>query len=394
MNKTDRKFDLIVIGGGILGTFHAYHALQKGLKVALLEKNVHPQGATVRNFGQIVPSGMNSQWQERGRRSLQLYRQLQEKTDISVRQQGSVYLASDKDEWTLLHELAEINRASQYPSELLTAQECLDRYPGLNLRYCKGGLFFPEEINIDPRVAVHRILAFLVEQHQLVYLPNTLVQEVSLNGSGCCVQDSSNKCYEAEKVIICNGSDFKNLFPELFYHSDLEVSKLQMLMTVPQPTQRIPGSILTGLTIRRYESFRECPSYAEIKARESINSLVKDWGIHILFKQTEDGSIIIGDSHEYQDAIHADKLGFDLNNEINRCIIDEAMKIFNLQKWRIQLAWFGFYSQCKTKDIFIHHIEDKIHIVTGIGGKGMTAGPALAEENVNAFFGFPSKLFV
>ena len=30
------KFDLIVVGGGILGTFHAYHALKKGLRVALI----------------------------------------------------------------------------------------------------------------------------------------------------------------------------------------------------------------------------------------------------------------------------------------------------------------------------------------------------------------------
>lgn len=32
------KYDLIVVGGGILGTFHAYHALKRGLKVALIEK--------------------------------------------------------------------------------------------------------------------------------------------------------------------------------------------------------------------------------------------------------------------------------------------------------------------------------------------------------------------
>ncbi|MBP6448299.1 MAG: FAD-dependent oxidoreductase [Saprospiraceae bacterium] len=33
------KYDLIVIGGGILGLSHAYHSLQKGLKVLLIEKN-------------------------------------------------------------------------------------------------------------------------------------------------------------------------------------------------------------------------------------------------------------------------------------------------------------------------------------------------------------------
>ena len=64
------KYDVIIVGGGILGTFHAYHAHKKGLKVAILEKDKQPQGATVRNFGQVVPSGMNTKWQTFGRENL------------------------------------------------------------------------------------------------------------------------------------------------------------------------------------------------------------------------------------------------------------------------------------------------------------------------------------
>ena len=63
-------FDLIVVGGGVLGAFHAYHALKNGLKVALIEKDKAPQGATVRNFGQVVPSGMNEKWQTYGRNAV------------------------------------------------------------------------------------------------------------------------------------------------------------------------------------------------------------------------------------------------------------------------------------------------------------------------------------
>lgn len=63
----NNNYDLLVVGGGVLGTFHAYHALQRGLKVALIEKDARPQSATVRNFGQVVPSGMNQKWQNFGR---------------------------------------------------------------------------------------------------------------------------------------------------------------------------------------------------------------------------------------------------------------------------------------------------------------------------------------
>lgn len=55
-------FDLIVVGGGIMGTFHAYHAARQNKSVLLLEKDNFPVGATVRNFGQAVSSG----WLEDG----------------------------------------------------------------------------------------------------------------------------------------------------------------------------------------------------------------------------------------------------------------------------------------------------------------------------------------
>ena len=73
------KTDLIIIGGGVLGTFHAYHALKNGLTVTLFEKDKQPLGATVRNFGQVVPSGMDIKWQQYGRESLRITKKFSRK---------------------------------------------------------------------------------------------------------------------------------------------------------------------------------------------------------------------------------------------------------------------------------------------------------------------------
>ena len=100
-----KKYDLIVIGAGNLGTFHAYHALLKGKTVLMIEKDAEPIEATVRNFGQIVPSGQALEnWFELGRESLAIYKNIQSKFDITVRQNGTYYLASDDQEMTLLEE--------------------------------------------------------------------------------------------------------------------------------------------------------------------------------------------------------------------------------------------------------------------------------------------------
>lgn len=375
-------YDVIIVGAGALGSFHAYHACKKGWKVLLLEKDWQPQEATVRNFGQVVPSGMSrGKWQQYGRRSLEIYQSLQNKFDISVRRQGSVYIASDETELTLINELRDINRKEGYPSMLLKKEDCLHKYPGLKADYCQGALFFPEEVTVEPRTMIHRVIAYMQEQLSLTYQPNTLVTFCDFVNGKCIAEDNLGRSYTSNKVVICNGRDFRNLFPQVFYESDIEVSKLQMMKTIPQPGYELKGSILTGLSIRRYESFHECPSYQKLNAGD-INASCKKWGIHILFKQAIDGSVIIGDSHEYADAREQDKLGFDVNQEINDIIIEEAKRIFDLPTWQIAASWNGYYGQSKSHDVFRKEVAPNIHVVTAIGGKGMTASAGLAEESI------------
>lgn len=381
-----KKFDLIVIGGGVLGTFHAYHALKKGLTVALLEKNDKPIDATVRNFGQVVPSGMNAKWQRYGRKSLELYKSIQQEFDIKIQNHGSIYIASNHEEVTLIEELSTINKNNDYASELLTKEQCLKKYPSIREDYCKAGLFFPEEVSADPRYMIHQIHSWMKTLPNFSIHYQTLVKEIDSKGNSCKLTDKLGNFYEAEKVILCSGSEFEILYPELFLQSDIELVKLQMLRLSSQNKVKIPGNILTGLTIRRYESFEECPSFQSIKSKEDPNSYWKKWGVHILFKQENDGTIILGDSHEYADVKNKNDIDFYIRNEVNEYFVEEGKKILNLDTWQIDSAWLGIYSQCKENDLYQNTIDDKVHIVTGIGGKGMTGSAGFSFEHINKLY--------
>ncbi len=48
---------VVVVGGGVLGTWHAVAARRRGLDVLHLEREPEPRGASVRNFGLIWVSG-------------------------------------------------------------------------------------------------------------------------------------------------------------------------------------------------------------------------------------------------------------------------------------------------------------------------------------------------
>ncbi|MCB0459303.1 MAG: TIGR03364 family FAD-dependent oxidoreductase [Flavobacteriaceae bacterium] len=382
----NRKTDLIIIGGGVLGTFHAYHAMQMGLSVRLIEKDNKPMGATVRNFGQVVPSGLDSKWQQYGLDSLRTYLSLQKELNLTLRQEGTVYIASNGEELALIEELHKINKENDYESLLLTKDECIEKFHGIKSSYCKGGLYFPEEVTIDSNQMIHRLQEYLVKKYQLIYNINTTVSNCETNSGSVVVSTTSGQQFYASKAIICNGSDFKILYPDVFFKSNIEVTKLQIMQTVKQKNYRLRGNVLTGLSIRRYESFSECPSYAKIKVNEDVNSLDKRWGIHIIFKQALDGTMYLGDSHMYADAKNCDDLGYEIEMPIDNYIIQEAKKIVNLPSWEIQNRWYGVYAQCKDKDIFDHSIDENIHIVTAIGGKGMTGSGGYAKEKIQQIF--------
>ena len=378
------KYDLIIVGGGIMGTFHAYHALKENKVVLQLEKDNFSVGSTVRNFGQVVPSGMEDKWFEYGRMATLLYKEIQAEFDISVRNNGSLYLASDDDEVQLLHELKKHYDGLDYNSELLSRVATLKKHPVLNNQYVKEALFFPQEVSVEPNLMIHRLQLYMREkfpQYTISY--DTPVISCVKESDAVVIGTSKGHKFKSDKAIICNGYEFKLLFPDLFQSSGIVISKLQMMRTVPMPQIDLEGNILTGLTTRRYESFEHhCPSFKSIATPSHYDEL-KKWGIHILFKKATDGSFIIGDSHEYATVDQFDELGFDLTQYVNELMLTEAQRIVNFDVRQIQNYWAGFYAQHPTAHVVSYDIDGSIHIRTAIGGKGMTATAGYAAESIS-----------
>lgn len=381
------KYDLIIIGGGILGTFHAYHALLLGKKVLQLEKDNYPVGATVRNFGMVVPSGMTGEWFEYGVRSLEIYQSIQKEFDISVRKNGSVYIASDDDEQILINELKAYYDTKGYAQSMLNKKQILQKYLSVKASYAKEALFFGQEISVEPNLMIHRLQEYMrIKFKDFTLLYNSPVIDCLPIGDDVEVTITNGKKFKSAKAILCNGYEFKLLFPDIFAASGQVVTKLQMMRTTQVNPAGLEGNILTGLTIRRYESFEEyCPSFKSLKTPDHYAEL-KAHGIHLLFKTATDGSIIIGDSHEYADVNQFDDLGFNINTYINELMLTEAERIVNLDVKNIASTWVGFYPQHPEKHILEYDLDDRIHIRTCIGGKGMTASAGYAETSIKKIF--------
>lgn len=373
-----KQYDLAIVGAGILGTFAAYHAIQRGWSVLLLESGMEAKGASVRNFGQLVPSGMGlNGWRNIGARTLHHLNEINKYAPLPFEKNGSLYVASDEQELQLLEEMQQLNDSTGYQSRLLSVSECCELSQPLNKEYTKGGLFFPDDATAQSPKLLAALQHVLAQSDACDYRPGNLVHAVEESDSGCSLHITDNNVYRARDVLVCCGHQLNRLFPELLQIPAMRICKLQMLDTLSSGNIKLHCNLLSGLSIRRYDAFHSCPSYDGLVATKYQQQLQAE-GIHLLFTQRPDGSLIIGDSHHYTNAHDVDSLDYHSDQHINQLIIAEAQRILGVEELSVNRFWNGYYSQ-HDNSVLATRVHKHVHAVTGIGGKGMTCGGGFME---------------
>jgi FAD dependent oxidoreductase TIGR03364 len=372
-------WDLIVIGAGILGTSHACFAARRGWRVLLLERGDWPGEASVRNFGTLMAGSLTGEWRRRGMESIAFYRELALQAGFHFQSSGSLYQVTTPVEAAVLEEFARIGPAEGCRCELLEPARAIKLNPLLNREQVRLALFFPDDARLDPRDLFRRLIPWLTRELSVQYRPATVAVAVWASGGEACVRTADGTELHARHAVVCNGSDLRTLFPERFAAAGFERCKLLMLRSVPQPDARLPTTVASGLTLRRYPAFASCPSWPRL-AQESVAPGVLEAGIHILTVQDPDGSFLIGDSHEYGPGDLSEILDARLEN----LILSEARKVIDLPSWEIAQRWHGVYSMPRDAELYRASMDEVIHVVTGIRGKGMTTGPAVARETIDS----------
>ena len=377
--KTDGTFDVVVIGAGVLGSFHAYSACRKGLRTLLVERGDGPNDASVRNFGTIVPSAMTEgEWHRRGLETVQIYRSLAAELPPFLQTGGTQYLALTPGELAVLEEFARVGPGRGYGCRLLGPRESVALNPAINPDHCAGSLHFPDDLRFDPRRLFAGLLPWMVRVLGCQYLPKTAATAVESDGDGCVVTVASGDRYRCRNAFVCTGADFRTLFPRLYADAGLTNCRLQMMRTRPLPA-RLPTTLASGLSLRWYPSFQVCESWRRLRD-EPVDPEVERRGIHVLLVQDGDGRIVVGDSHEYGDGDFPP--GLDAQTE--GLILREARKMIRLPADAVAERWHGVYPLHRDRPVFTAELfGGAVRVVTGVGGKGMTTGPALARESVD-----------
>jgi FAD dependent oxidoreductase TIGR03364 len=372
-------WDLIVVGAGILGTAHAYYAAKRGWRVLLVERGDWPGEASVRNFGTLMAGSLAGEWRRRGMESIAFYRELAPAAGFAFFPCGSLYQVTTPLEAAVLEEFARLDLGERCRCEMLDPAQAQALNPLLNRDHVCRALYFPDDARVEPRGLFRCLIPWLTRDMRVQYRPRAVAVEIWASGGEACMRTADGTELHARHAVVCNGADLRTLFPDRFTAAGFERCKLQMLRTVAQPQPRLPTTVASGLTLRRYPAFARCPSFAQL-GHEPVAAGVLESGVHILMVQDPDGSFVVGDSHEYATG----DLSETLDARIESLVLSEAQKLIALPSWEVVERWHGVYAMPKHGELYRATIDGVIHIVTGIRGKGMTTGPAVARETIDA----------
>lgn len=371
-------YDLAIVGGGICGLASALAASKRGRRVVVIDRDTQANGASVRNFGFVTVTGQKAgeTW-ERAFRSAAIWREIAPKAGIPVLHEGLMVTAQRLEALAVLEEFAatEMGRACR----LLTADEAAEQAPVLGSQRLCGGMWSPHEARVEPRQALPRLAEFLGAECGVAFRWSTAVSGVGDR----CVETTAGRI-EAETVIVCPGPDLATLFPERLATYDLRLCKLQMLRIAPQPPGwRLPGAIMSDLSLVRYEGYTELSASAALRARLDLEQ--PQWlahGIHLIVVQGADGSLVIGDSHHY--AATPDPFA---PVAVEDLILEEAGRVLALQTRQVIERWTGIYPSASDRTAFIDSPSDTVRLLMVSSGTGMSTAFALGEETVASLYG-------
>ena len=275
MALSENKFDVIVIGGGVIGLCSAYYLSKAGCRVAVLEKGSLGSGSSGGNAGLIVPShfiplaapgvvGQGLKWMldpespfyikprlngdllrwlwqfrrastqahvdrsmplllEMHLASLALYEQLADELDFGLVQEGLLMLYKTAVGETECTELVETAHHLDLAAELFDVEQVRAKLPGLEVQV-EGGAYFPRDGHLNPG----RLIAALkgaLEQAGVALFTQTEVVGLAESGGKIERISTTKGIFTADEIVLAGGSWSPNVVGDLGLRLPIQAAK-------------------------------------------------------------------------------------------------------------------------------------------------------------------------
>lgn len=363
------------MGGGVLGTMHAWHAVRRGHDVVQLEREAEARGASVRNFGLVWVGGRASGAElDTALRARELWHKIGvDVPDIGFRANGSLTVLRTDAELTVARQVVAGPEAGQRGYALLDADQARAVNPALRGEFL-GALHCARDGAVEPRVTLPALREHLLASGRYQWRPGREVREVDTGWA----RDDRGEVHYADLVLMCTGAWLGGVVRELAPELPVRRVRLQMMQTQPLD-EPLTTSVADGDSLRYYPAYQGA-ALAELTRSQPQAPIAAAHGMQLLMVQRLDGGLTIGDTHEY-----AEPFAFDVDEAPYEHLRAVAEAVLGRPLPAVRRRWAGVYAQCVDTTRVVHRQElaAGVVLVTGPGGRGMTCSPAIAERTAD-----------
>lgn len=365
-------FDLVVVGAGVVGLGHAVHALARGARVAVIERDARAVGASVRNFGHGCVTGQAGRALDFALAARLDWLQLAKEAGFWIRDAGTVVIARADDEYAVLEDLRS-ERGDDVV--LLDARGVRARVP-LGDDAVVGGAWLPLDLRVDARGAAASIAGWLAEQG-VAFRWSTAVHSVE----GDLVRTSRGSI-RTRRVVFALGHDVDHLYPDIAAGHGLQRCSLQMLSLANPTGGDVDPAVLTGWSLLRYDGFAASPALPQVRARLTAQDPASvQAGVNLMFTQRPGGDIVFGDTHDYADTPSPFS-----DEQRDELLLRHARTLFGVDHLQVRQRWRGVYASAPTPFLIAAPSPD-VRVISVTSGIGMTTGFGLAATVINDLLG-------
>lgn len=366
------RHDLIIVGAGIVGLAHALAAARLGKRVLVIDRDAQANGASIRNFGFVTVTGQaqGRVW-ELAMLSAARWREVAPLAGIAIDQQGLLLTAQRPEAEVVIDAFLATDMGRDCIR--LNAAALADRWP--MIRGGRAALHSPHDLRIESTQAIPRLSAWLAATHGVDFAYGLAVHAVETGRV-----ETSRGLHPADAVIVCPGDDWATLFPDLYAAAGITRCKLQMLR-LAAPGWRLPSPVMSDLSMVRYLGYANLPEAAALRHRlavEEASALAH--GVHLIAVQSADGSLVVGDSHDYA----ATPSPFS-TTAIDAVMLDAYAQVLGTPP-AVVARWTGTYASASGHSI-VRTPAQGVRLVVVTSGTGASTSFALAEDVVADLYG-------
>ncbi|WP_411842825.1 NAD(P)/FAD-dependent oxidoreductase [Salinicoccus sp. HZC-1] len=311
-------YDVLIIGGGIIGASIAYYTTKTGLKVALLEGSTLASGTSSKCDGNVLLIDKEPGFDSRmAIKSQALIRELSEELEMKFefRHPGSIFLCADDDELEQAHEWVDLQNAENGEDEFFRklTKEDLKNDSKYFSDHLVGGIECTNDATVNPYMLTFA-LVHQAKKYDFSLFENTRVTDVEQTHDGNFKVFSHGDVFKTRKVINAAG---------------VHAPKVANMLGMDVPIKPRKGHILVAsrselMGTRKIQEFGYLMTKfgKERKASKEMN----DYGIALVHEATESQNFLLGSSREFT--------GFDtkVDHRIIQLIARRAIEYFPQMK--------------------------------------------------------------